>query len=93
LESKRPFVADSGTLSTTQAYYVFRHFSQFVRPGAKVLTTSNGDAVAFRNPDNSIVAVMYNAGSSKSAYTVQIGAQYVQFSLAATSWATVVLPQ
>jgi glucosylceramidase len=50
------------TLNITPTYYVFRHCSQFVTPGAKVVGTSGGDAVAFKNPDGSIVAVMYNAG-------------------------------
>ena len=41
------------TLNITPAYYVFRHFSQFVDPGAKVVATTGGDAVAFKNPDGS----------------------------------------
>ena len=49
-------------LIVTPAYYVFRHVSQFVAPGAKVVATSGGDALAFKNPDGSLVAVMYNAG-------------------------------
>ena len=56
----------SKTLTLTPTYYVFRHFSQFVDPGAKVVATTGGDAIAFRNPNGSIVTVMYNAGAAKT---------------------------
>ena len=80
----------SKTLNVTPAYYVFRHFSQFVAVGAKRVATSGGDAVAFKNPDGSIVAVMYNSGSANSSYVVLIGGQKLQFSMPADGWATVV---
>lgn len=82
-------VADGGSVKTTQAYYVFRHFSQFVTPGAKVVGTSGGDAVAFKNPDGSVVAVMYNSGGAKTNFTVKIGTKYLQFSMPSAGWATV----
>ena len=82
-------VANGGTVTATPAYYVFRHLSQYVVPGAKVVGTSGGDAVAFKNPDGSIVAAMYNSGSA-ATYIVQIGGQKLQFSMPANGWATVV---
>ncbi len=45
-------------------YYVMRHFSHFVSPGAKVLGTTshfNSMAIAFRNPDGTVVVVAQNA--------------------------------
>jgi glucosylceramidase len=81
-------VADSGSVTASPAYYVFRHFSQFVDPGAKVVGTSGGDAVAFKNPDGSLVAVMYNSGSS-GTYTVSIGGKKLQFTMPGNGWATV----
>jgi glucosylceramidase len=83
-------VADAGKVTPTPAYYVFRHFSQFVAPGAKVLTTTGGDAVAFKNPDGSVITVMYNSGAAKPAYVVKIGTKTMQFSMPAAGWATVV---
>jgi glucosylceramidase len=80
-------VADSGTLTQTPAYYVYRHISQFVDPGAKVVTTSGGDAVAFKNPDGSIVAVMHST-SANASYVVSIGGKKLQFSMP-VGWATV----
>ena len=48
-------VADGGTVTATPTYYVFRHLSQYVVPGATVVGTTGGDAVAFKNPDGSLV--------------------------------------
>jgi glucosylceramidase len=76
------------TITKTQAYYVVRHFSQFVDPGARVVGTSGGDAVAFKNPDGSLVAVVYSV-AGKSNYVVALGGKKLQFSVPASGWATV----
>ncbi len=75
-------------LNVTPTYYVFRHFSQFVAPGAQVVATSGGDALAFKNRDGSIVIVMYNSGSA-STYTLAVGGKKLQFAMPANGWATV----
>jgi len=52
------------TVRRNPEYYVMRHFSHFVRPGAKVLGTTghfNSMAIAFRNPDGTVVVVAQNA--------------------------------
>jgi glucosylceramidase len=79
------------TLTATPAYYVFRHVSQYVNPGAKRVATTgtNPDAIAFKNPDGSIVAIMYNSGGATN-YIVQIAGKKLQFMMPATGWATVV---
>ena len=77
------------TLNITPAYYVFRHFSQFVAPGATVVGTTGGDAVAFKNADGSIVAVAYNSGAAKTM-TVSIANKKLQFAMPGNGWATVV---
>jgi glucosylceramidase len=77
------------TLNITPTYYVFRHFSQFVVPAARVVATSGGDALAFRNPDGSVVAVMYNSGSAKTM-TVAVAGKMLQFAMPGGGWATVV---
>jgi glucosylceramidase len=79
------------TLNVTPTYFVFRHVSQFVVPGAKVVATKGGDAVAFRNPDGSVVVVMYNAGAAKPTMTVAAAGKLLQFALPAAAWATVVV--
>jgi len=80
----------SKTLNITPAYYVFRHFSQFVDPGARVVGVTGGDAVAFKNPNGSTVTVMYNSGGAKTSI-VQAAGKKVSFSMPGTGWATVVL--
>jgi glucosylceramidase len=82
-------VADSGKITATPAYYVFRHVAQYVVPGATVVGTSGGDAIAFKNPDGSLVAAMYNSGSANSNYIVSIGGKKLQFAMPAAGWATV----
>jgi glucosylceramidase len=77
------------TLIVTPTYYVFRHLSQFVAPGAKVVATSGGDALAFKNTDGSIVAVMFNASAAKTM-TVAVAGQKLRFAMPANGWATVV---
>lgn len=81
-------VADGGQIIKTPAYYVFRHFSQFVAPGAKRVDAAGGDAIAFENPDGSLVAVMYNSGAANNAYVVQIGGKKLQFAMPGAGWAT-----
>jgi len=75
-------------LNITPTYYVFRHLSQFVDIGATRLTTTGGDALAFKNPDGTLVAVVYNAGGA-AATTVSIGGKMFQFQAPANGWATV----
>jgi glucosylceramidase len=82
-------VADSGNVNPTPAYYVFRHLSQYVVPGAMVVGTSGGEAVAFKNPDSSIVAVLYNGGAANSSYIISIGGKKLLFAMPASGWATV----
>jgi glucosylceramidase len=76
------------TLTITPAYYVFRHFSQFVEPGAMVLGTTGGDALAFKNPDGTYVTVLYNSGAAKM-YSVAVAGKRVEFAMPGAGWATV----
>jgi glucosylceramidase len=84
-------VNSSNQLVQTPAFHVFRHASQYTQIGAQVVTTTGGDAFAFKNPNGSVVAVMYNSGSTAN-YVVQIKGQKYGFSMPGTGWATVVIP-
>jgi len=75
-------------LNLTPTYYVYRHLSQFVAPGAVVLGTTGGDALAFKNPNGTIVTVMYNSGAAKS-YVLAVGGKKWQFQMPSGGWATV----
>jgi glucosylceramidase len=82
-------VADAGTVTATPAYYVFRHFAQFIDVGARRVDATGGDAVAFKNPDGSLVAIMFNSGGANNNYVVAIGGKKLQFAMPASGWATV----
>ncbi|MFT8994403.1 glycoside hydrolase family 30 protein [Lentilactobacillus hilgardii] len=60
------FSIDSKTHQVTRnpEYYVMRHYSHYIKPGAKLLETTghfNSMGTAFRNPDGQIVVVVQNA--------------------------------
>lgn len=82
-------VADAGKVMPTPAYYVFRHLSQYVAPGATVIGTTGGDALAFKNPDGSVVVVLFNKGAVNDHYVLAIGEQKLEFSMPSNGWATV----
>jgi glucosylceramidase len=84
-------VADNMQVTPTPTYHVFRHLSQYVAPGAKVVGTTGGDALGFKNPDGSIVAVMYNGGSANPNYVVSLGGKTLQFAMPGNGWATVMV--
>jgi len=77
-------------LTATPAYYVFRHISQYVMPGAtRVATSGLSDALAFKNPDGGLVTVLYNSATSMKTLTVQMGGTKYQFPVPGTGFATV----
>ncbi len=76
-------------LKPTPAYYVFRHVSEYVDPGATRIDTSISDAVAFKNQDGSIVTIIHNSGNSPSQTTLQVGSTKLQFTIPGLGWATV----
>jgi glucosylceramidase len=78
----------SNQLVVTPAYHLFRHLSPYVDPGAYVVGTTGGNALAFKNPDGSIVVVLYNSGAAKTTI-VAIAGKKLQFELPANGWATV----
>ncbi len=76
-------------LIVTPAYYAFRHFSQYVFPGAtRIKTSGSNDALAFLNPDGSIVTEVYNKGDAAKTTTVGLGSTLYQFDVPAHGWAT-----
>jgi glucosylceramidase len=85
-------VVNGTSLVQTPAYYVFRHSSQYTQVGAKVISGTGDSFLAFKNPDSSEVAVIYNSGGANANYIVQIKGMKYQFSMPAQAWATVVVP-
>jgi glucosylceramidase len=80
------------TLIPTPAYYVFRHASQYAAPGAQVVNAIGADALAFKNPDGSLVAIVHNPGATARSMIVAMGGKRLQISVPASGFATVNLP-
>jgi len=98
LDAQRPWpqnallVVDRATkaLVVTPVYYVFRHLSYFVDPGAVRVAVTGGDAVAFKNPDGSLVTVVFNAAAQAATMKVALGGgTTVQVQVPAQGWATI----
>ena len=50
-------------LNITAAYYAFRHFSQYIAPGAtRIGISGSTDALAFKNPDGSVIVAGLQQG-------------------------------
>lgn len=79
----------TGTLNLTPTYFVFRHLGQYVEPGAVRVGTQGGDALAWKNPDGSVVTVMYNSGQQAANTTLSVAGATLQFSIPGRGWATV----
>jgi glucosylceramidase len=82
-------VVDGTTVKYTAAYYVFRHVAEFVEPGATVLKTMGGSALAFKNPDGTVVVTLYNSGAAAATQTVSIDGTMYQVNVPSHGWATV----
>jgi len=76
-------------LNVTAAYYAFRHFSQYVQANAtRIEVKGSSDALAFLNPDGSIVTEVYNKGAAAAQTSAQVGGAIYQFTVPAHGWAT-----
>lgn len=77
-------------------YYVMKHFSAFVRRGAVRLGAKGpfaGDTVAFRNPDGSLVLVVFNPFGQPRGMTVEADGQCCRFDLAPRSINSITIAQ
>ncbi|NLO85936.1 MAG: glycoside hydrolase family 30 protein [Clostridiales bacterium] len=82
--------AKDGTLKHNPEFYIMKHLSSFVKPGAHLLTTSGrwaANSMAFRNEDGSLVYIVVNP--FEEIINVTIDGQ--TFALAPRSLSTMVL--
>lgn len=78
----------TSTLLVTPAYHVFRHLSYFIEPGAVRIRVAGAEALAFENPDGSIVAVLFNPETTAANVAVGVRDTVVEFTIPAEGWAT-----
>ena len=70
---------NSGDLIYTPSYYYIGHFSKFIRPGAKRLSTVSSRShllsTSFINPDQSVATVVMNPNDNNIEYRLMVGTQ------------------
>jgi glucosylceramidase len=87
----------SGKVTRNGEYYVMRHFSQFVKPGAKRVLTIGlwGDKIAFVNPDGSLVIIVGNSSKQPQPFIFNVAGRSdgtLKATLPAQSISTFVVP-
>jgi glucosylceramidase len=91
-----PIHADTRTdeLIYTPSYYYIGHFSKFIRPGARRISTVSSrsflQATTFRNVDNSYATVVMNGTDAEIAYSFYMVDQKVDLKIPAHSMQTLV---
>ncbi len=85
---------ETGNVTYHGEYYVMRHFSQFVKPGAKraLATGVWGDKIAFVNPDGSTTLVVGNSANRSHSVRVAVADTGFEVNLPAESVNTFILP-
>jgi glucosylceramidase len=86
---------NTGKLTFTHSYYYIGHFSKFIRPEAKRISSiSSGNqllSTAFVNPDGSIAIVVMNQGDTARNYSIQLDAKTAQHTALPHSIQTIVI--
>lgn len=91
-----PIHADLGKreLVYTPTYYYIGHFSKFIKPGAKRVSTVSSrsflQATTFKNEDNSFATVIMNSGDIALDYLFYFEDKKVELSIPARSMQTMV---
>lgn len=85
---------ETRTATYTPAFWAFAHFSHFVQPGARRVATNGAwaDAIAFRNPDGSVVLVLSNQGDAPRDVVIERDGARWSVALPTKSFGTLVLP-
>ncbi|MFK7952380.1 MAG: glycoside hydrolase family 30 beta sandwich domain-containing protein [Ekhidna sp.] len=67
---------DKNEVYFTPLYYVMKHFSRHIRPGAKRIGFTNGDSdlmvTSVKNPDGSIVVMVLNMTENAKEFNLQL---------------------
>ena len=85
---------ETRTFEYTNDYYLLKHFSHYVMPGAVMLPTSGecDDVLAFRNPDGDIIAVIRNNSDTDTPRIIKIGSASIRLMLKPESFSTIKIP-
>jgi glucosylceramidase len=84
----------AGEVTYTPEFHVMKHFSAFVNPGARLLRTEGpwtGNAVAFRNPDDTLVVALNNPFPCPRGVCIEAGTETVAYDMPPESLNTMVI--
>lgn len=85
---------EAGELIYTPSYYYIGHFSKFIRPGAKRVSTSCSrsylQSTSFRNPDGSFATVVLNLTNNELGYNFYVNKRKVVLRIPARAMQTIV---
>ncbi|MDC0584196.1 beta-glycosidase [Bacteroidales bacterium] len=75
-------------------YYLLKHVSHFVKPGAKRIITDGAfeDLLVFENVDKSIVVIARNMDKEAKPVTIDIDGKSLTITLKSDSFSTIVIP-
>ncbi len=83
----------TGKVTCTPMFYAFKHFTYYVAPGARYVDIARAeDAVAFLNPDGSLVIELQNQNAQPKTVTISADGQTLTVQLPAMSWSTLMIP-
>jgi len=84
---------DAKTYTYSNEYYLLKHLSHFVKPGAKKLENDGTyhDLVAFVNPDKSVVVMIFNQDQTDRSVNIKVNGKVYSPKLAANSINTLVI--
>ncbi|MDR1339024.1 MAG: beta-glycosidase [Prevotellaceae bacterium] len=84
---------ENKTYKFTYEYYIMKHLSHYVLPGAQRLATSGefSNLLTFKNTDNSYVLVIYNDKDTEIKPSIKIGEYNISPALKPNSFNTIVI--
>ena len=76
-------------------YYVLKHVSHYVKPGAKLLTQSGDfkNILSFVNPDKSIAVILQNDSAEQKLISIKLGDRIINALLESDSFNTLLIDQ
>jgi hypothetical protein len=65
-------IQSSQSFTYTGRYYMHAAFSRFIRPGSRIISSSDTNSVAALAPNGNLVVVLRNAATASASYTVDL---------------------
>lgn len=84
---------DTKTYNFSNEYYLLKHASHFVKPGAKKLEAAGTytDLLAFVNPDKSVVVLIFNQELAEKSVNIKVNGKIYPTKLAPNSISTLLV--